>query len=206
MIEEVFAAAGSALSRCAALAYSAGPGSFTGLRVAAAVAQGLAYGAGIDVAPIGTLAAIAHSVVDPEASPGHTVLVAQDARMGEIYWALFERTDRAVVPIAGPALDAPAALRLALSRLPGSPIVDLGCGNAWTVHGAALDGLVARVVHRDSADAVDVAHLGRVACLRGGLVAPHLAQPIYVRNDVARTTAEREAARAAPLRSGTNGA
>jgi tRNA threonylcarbamoyladenosine biosynthesis protein TsaB len=188
MVGAVFDDAGLALADCDALAFAAGPGSFTGLRVGCAVAQGLAFGASLGVAPIGTLDAIAFSLHPPVAS--QTVLVAQDARMGEIYWSLVEQTGDVLRTIVVPSLAAPARLREALAA---GPLIDLGCGNAWTMHADALSGLVPRVVVRETADAVDVAALGVVAAREGRLVPAGMASPLYVRNDVARTTAQREA-------------
>lgn len=192
MIESVLAEAGATLEACDALAYSAGPGSFTGLRVGCAVAQGLAFGASLKVAAVGSLDAIARSVVEAEYPEPGTVLVAQDARMGEVYWALFDRVADTTVIVAGPALATPSGLRAALASLDRPQPFALGCGNAWSVHDA-LQGLVERVVPRASADAVDVAALGVIACREGTLIAPEAASPLYVRNDVARTTEERRA-------------
>ncbi len=193
MIESVLAEAGIPLDRCDALAFSAGPGSFTGLRVGCAVAQGLAFGASLQVASIGSLDAIARSVVDDGQAQRGTVLVAQDARMGELYWALFDQDGDTAVPVTGPELATPSGLRLALAAIDRPQPYRLGCGNAWSVHREALQGLVEHVVPRASADAVDVAALGVIACRDGRLLAPEYASPLYVRNDVARTSAERRA-------------
>lgn len=197
MVESVLTEAGTSLDQCDALAYSAGPGSFTGLRVGCAVVQGLAFGATLQVASIGSLDAIARSVVDDGDPQRGSVLVVQDARMGEVYWALFDRLGDTNVLVSGPALATPSGLRVALASVGPQPFA-FGCGNAWSAHGAALDGLVERIVPRASADAVDVAALGVVACREGRLIAPEFASPLYVRNDVARTTAERRAAALAP--------
>jgi tRNA threonylcarbamoyladenosine biosynthesis protein TsaB len=193
LVDDVLVEADVALADCDAIAFGAGPGSFTGLRVACAVAQGLAFGAGLPVAAIGTLEALAHSLGADERAPPGTVLVAQDARMGEIYWALFERVDRRLVVRAGPGLSAPGSLRERLREIDVAVPLDIGCGNAWAIHGETLDGLVRQVVARVAADAVDVAALGMRAVIEGRLIAAADAAPIYVRNDVARTTAERAA-------------
>lgn len=194
MLRDVLEEASLALDRCHVIAYATGPGSFTGLRVACAVAQGLAFGIGRPVVPIGTLDAIAHSVSAAHADPSEEVLVAMDARMGEVYWTILGwKHGRPMVSIA-PALASPAMLRNRIAERGGRPIA-LGVGNAWSVHGDAMNDLVARVVERDTADAVDVARLGRIAYLDGKSIAPAEASPLYVRDDVAQTTAEREARR-----------
>lgn len=210
MIDSLLREADLGLDECDAIAFGAGPGSFTGLRVACAVAQGLAYGASRPVAAIGTLDALASSALslpvddavdDAPGKPMRTVLVAQDARMGEIYWSVVRwRAGRfdAVVP---PVLSRPAELREALRALSLDAPIPIGVGNAWTVHGALLDGLVDRVVHRDAADAVHVARLGRAAVRDGRTVPAEQAAPLYVRNDVAQTTVQRAATAAARARS-----
>lgn len=192
MVAEVLAEAGTTLQACDAIAFGAGPGSFTGLRVACAAAQGLAFGAGLSVVPVGTLDAIAQRVLRREAVDG-LLLVAQDARMGEVYWALVDGTSTTVV---GPALGAPAAIAAALRERPDDRPIVAGVGNAWRVHGDAMRGLVERVVPCEAADAVEIAWLGSREWAAGRAVPPELALPLYVRNDVARTTAERAAAAA----------
>lgn len=199
MVDDVLGEAGLPLGRCDALAFSAGPGSFTGLRVACAVAQGLAFGASLRVAPIGTLEAIAHAARRGTVALPRSILVVQDARMGEVYWALVRVTGEGQRTEVGPALAHPAALRDALASIGGERPFDVGCGNGWAIHAALLEGLVAHVVPGAMADAVDVAELGAIAVREGRLVPPESAAPVYVRNDVARTTAEREALASARL-------
>ncbi len=192
MIRDVLADASLSLHQCDAIAYAAGPGSFTGLRVACAVAQGLAFGAHRPVVPIGTLDAIAYSVLSSLAGLSGEILVAMDARMGEAYWTLLNWTSGRLTVAMPPALASPTTLRDRIIERNGCPVA-LGCGNAWSVHGDAMHGIALHVIHRDTADAVDVAHLGRLACLDGKAIAPDAASPVYVRDDVALTTAERDA-------------
>ncbi len=194
MVDAVLVEAGIPLAACDALAFAAGPGSFTGLRIACAAAQGLAYGAGLPVAPIGTLDAIARAAIS-DAPASCSVLVVQDARMGELYWRRFEHADGRLTAVSAPALATPDQLRNRLHDADVALPLDLGCGNAWTIHRESLDGMVGRVVARDAADAVDVAALGVEAFHAGRLVTADRASPVYVRNDVARTTIEREASR-----------
>jgi tRNA threonylcarbamoyladenosine biosynthesis protein TsaB len=194
MVRDVLAEASLTLVQCDAIAYAAGPGSFTGLRVACAVAQGLAFGAGLPVVPVGTLEAIARSALATASAPAGEVLVAMDARMGEVYWSLIEWTPEGIVSTAPAALASPVALRAHFDGLNRHRIA-LGCGNAWAVHHEAMHGLVERVIHRDAADAIDVAYLGQVAYRDGKTIAPDRASPLYVRDDVALTTMERAARR-----------
>ncbi len=192
MIDAVLGEAGLALDDCAAVAFSAGPGAFTGLRVGCAVAQGLAFGADVPVAPVDTLEAILRAAVGDAPLP-RDALVAHDARMGELYWSLFERSGDALVRVDGPALATPSRMAARLAARTAAEPIALGAGNGWMVHGPDLDGLVARIVPVTSADAVDVAWLGRRAFVAGRAVAADRALPVYVRDDVASTTAERAA-------------
>lgn len=163
------------------IAFAAGPGSFTGLRVACGVAQGLAVAYDLPVVAVGTLAALA------AASGGERVLVALDARMGEIYFAAFV----AGQPVL-PTVVAPAA-QIELPATGGW----LACGNGLAAH-PLLRARLAPIV--DAWQPELIADAGAVACLalaslaRGEGVDAADAVPVYVRNKVALTVAERLAA------------
>ena len=194
MVQAVLDRSDIALAGCDALAFSAGPGSFTGLRVGCAVAQGLAFGADLPVVQVGTLIAVADSLPREILFCGARIIAAQDARMGEVYWSALTWHDdgwRVDVPAS---LASPIALREE-SFANGGAAFDIGCGNAWAMHGVALGRLAARVVHRDAPDASQIARLGLLAWQRGEAMAAEAARPEYVRDRVAQTTIEREAAR-----------
>lgn len=192
-IGELLAEAGLTLADCDAIAFGAGPGSFTGLRTATGVAQGLAFGLDIPVVPVSTLLVCAERarMRDPSAT---RVLAALDARMDEAYWA-----DYAWDAAAGdwrtlsPAsLDAPEAI-----AAPDAPFTL--AGNAAAAFGARLiASTTARTIDAEALPhALPLAHAALRALRAGRTVRADEAAPEYVRNKVAQTTAERLAAKAA---------
>jgi tRNA threonylcarbamoyladenosine biosynthesis protein TsaB len=191
-IGEVLAEAGLTLADCDAIAFGAGPGSFTGLRTATGVAQGLAFGLDIPVVPVGTLLICAESarLRDPAAT---RVLAALDARMDEAYWADYEwdaaASDwRTLQPAS---LDAPERI-----VVPAAPFTL--AGNAAAAFGTRLPAAaVARSVDAEALPhALPLARAALRAFRAGRTLRADEAAPEYVRNKVAQTTAERLAAKA----------
>jgi tRNA threonylcarbamoyladenosine biosynthesis protein TsaB len=193
MVDAVLTETGIELGQCSAVAFGAGPGSFTGLRIACGVAQGLAWGVGRRVVPVGNLEALAEAARRQQPALDH-VAVAIDARMHEAYWAVYRWRDgrwQAEVP---PSL-APAAELAALLRARGAPVL---CGNALEAFSQHLSEVpVQQRRHGLTADAGVIADLAVRAVARGETLPPEAALPLYVRDKVALTVAERAAARAA---------
>ncbi len=191
VIQSLLAEAGLALADLDAIAFGRGPGSFTGLRTACAVAQGLGFGAGVRLLPVDTLLAVAE---DARQRHGVTRVVAVlDARMNEVYWAAHDLSAHDALTQksgAAPSLVAPELL-----MVPAGWVI---AGNAHGPYGERL-----------APDAPDAARLDALptaaAMLRlaprllaaGGAVAPELAWPSYIRDKVAQTTDERAAVKAA---------
>jgi tRNA threonylcarbamoyladenosine biosynthesis protein TsaB len=177
MIEALLRESGIALADLDGIGFGAGPGSFTGLRIACGVAQGLAFGAGLTVAPVGTLLALA------EAAGAPRVVTCLDARMGEIYHAAYERDGKGwkqlVAPNVGKALSAPA--------LGGVDWV--GCGSGFAVYAEALAtryrGQLARVEPQAFPHARAIAQLALPIFAAGGGLPAEQAIPLYVRDKVA---------------------
>lgn len=183
LVQDVLEEATIALASVDAIAFGAGPGSFTGLRIACGVAQGLAFGAQRPVVPIGTLLAMA------EASGQSRVVTCLDARMAEVYHAAYEKREGHWHEVCAPNLSKPEDV----------PLVDgkdwFGVGSGWNV---AKDILISR--HAERLMDVDTTVAPRASVMamlavdklaRGEGVSPALASPIYVRNKVALTTQER---------------
>ncbi len=193
MVATVLAAGGLRLAECDAVAFGAGPGSFTGLRIACAVAQGLAWGQDLPVLPVGTLTAMAEQcrAEQPLAVPeGASILCMQDARMGEVYWSVLEWHHTGWRERLPAALSRPGEL-LAMEL----PEIALGCGNAFGLFASELLPQVAAVAGPLYPEARYVALLGRRQYARGERLAARRARPLYVRDQVALTTAERAAVR-----------
>jgi tRNA threonylcarbamoyladenosine biosynthesis protein TsaB len=181
MVDALLAEAGLALGDLDGIAFGRGPGAFTGLRIAAGVVQGLAFGANLKVAPVSSLAAVAAQV---EAPPGAVVLVCNDARMGEVYWGVFGLEADGMASALGPESVSPPAL-----VGEGAPRAGHAAGNALLRHPALAERLAAQGLRLHAgllprADAI--ARLGaRVFAAGEGLPAEQ-ALPVYVRDDVAR--------------------
>ena len=189
MIQELLAQAGIALKDCDAIAYGSGPGSFTGVRTACGIAQGLAFGADLPVVPVVTLDAMA--LACQQQFGAGDILAVLDARMGEVYWAQY-RYDagewRAVVP---PTLSAPQDVR------PQGAVS--ACGNGFSAYAEAFAGhdFAAGAHAQVMPHATQIAQLARIAYAAGASVSAADAQPLYLRNKIAYTSAERRDIQAA---------
>lgn len=177
MVAELLGEAGLAPSVLDCVAFGAGPGSFTGLRIACGVAQGLALGAGARVVPVGTLLALA------EECGAERVIACIDARMGEVYHAAYRREADAWIEVVPPSVGKPEQA----PAVPGSGWV--GCGSGFAAHGAALQARYADTLVRiEPALHPHARAIGRVAisiALAGGGLPPEKAVPVYVRDNVA---------------------
>ena len=182
LVQELLAQAGIGLKQCDAIAFGSGPGSFTGVRTACGIVQGLAYGAGVPVISIVTLEAMAEAC--RAACGARDVLCMLDARMGEVYWAQyhFDGGWQAVTP---PTLSHAEAIA------PVGAVV--ACGNGLSAYADALAGraFAAGAMVQIMPHARDVAALAGPALAAGHVVAARDAQPLYLRNKVALTTLER---------------
>lgn len=183
MVDELLRRHALSVQSLDGIAFGEGPGSFTGLRIACGVTQGLAFAAGLPVVGIGTLAAMAH------ATHAERVVCCVDARMHEIYHAAYEKLDGDWRTVHAPAVCLPAAA----PRLPQGTW--FGCGSGFAVYREALtqryDGRLSAVDPQLHARAHEIARLAVPRFERGESVEAALASPLYVRDKVALKTNER---------------
>jgi len=192
MVESLLSEAGLDLKSLDALAFGRGPGAFTGVRIAAGVVQGLAFGAELPVVPVSTLAALALEAFDEH--DGQYALVALDARMGEVYWAVYrrgmamaDRPESDLVLLQGiEQVAEPEKVIFSQADEGGS----IGVGPGWKAYEAVFrqrfGEAVREVLPNRLPRAGLVARLAAWQLDHGGAVVPEQAIPVYLRNQVAR--------------------
>jgi tRNA threonylcarbamoyladenosine biosynthesis protein TsaB len=189
MIDVLLIEAGLRLEEVDAIAFGRGPGGFTGVRLAASVAQGLAFGADLPVVPVSDLAALAQRAFDLAFAP-ERVVVCSDARMQEVYWGCFERAENGLGRVLGAEHVGPplsVVLPDSWADAPAGSIAGIGRGfRAYPVLNGVLGPRVA--VARDDLlpRAVEIARLAALDVTAGRLLKPEEAIPVYLRDDVAR--------------------
>ncbi|HEY6896516.1 MAG TPA: tRNA (adenosine(37)-N6)-threonylcarbamoyltransferase complex dimerization subunit type 1 TsaB [Rhodocyclaceae bacterium] len=180
-VHQLLAEAGLKLGQLDGIAFGAGPGGFTGLRLSCGVAQGLAWGADLPVLAVGSLEALALEAAAPR------IYACLDARMNEVYSAAYELVDGVPQAVLPPSVTPPDAAPL-------PPVGDwLGAGDGFSSYAEALTQRLGLATVRADLlpTAAAVARLAAPRLARGEGVAAVAAQPLYVRDKVALTTAER---------------
>ncbi|HEV7715974.1 MAG TPA: tRNA (adenosine(37)-N6)-threonylcarbamoyltransferase complex dimerization subunit type 1 TsaB [Steroidobacteraceae bacterium] len=192
MIDLLLIEAGLRLAEVDAIAFGRGPGGFTGVRLAASIAQGLAFGAGLPVVPVSDLAALAQRAFDLAFSP-ERVLVCSDARMQEVYWACFQLAENGLGKVLGAEhVGPPQSVTLpdAWADAPARSVA--GIGRGFRAYPTLANLVAPRVaVARDDLlpRAAEVARLAALDVAAGRLLRPEEAIPVYLRDDVARPQA-----------------
>ncbi|MCD6618207.1 MULTISPECIES: tRNA (adenosine(37)-N6)-threonylcarbamoyltransferase complex dimerization subunit type 1 TsaB [Aeromonas] len=181
MVQAVLEDAGISLSDLDAIAFGRGPGSFTGVRIGISVAQGLAFGAGVPMIGISTLAAMAQGAYRLDGA--EQVLTAIDARMNEVYFGRYELIDGRMQLVGDEVVSEPAALVDVRGKLAG-PVTCVGTG--FETYGETLSGLADELavsqVRFPAAE--DMLPLARAAWLAGEAVPVEQATPVYLRDKV----------------------
>jgi tRNA threonylcarbamoyladenosine biosynthesis protein TsaB len=184
MVDAVLAEAGLRIGQIEGIAYGAGPGSFTGLRIAAGVTQGLAFARRVGVVGVGTLLAIA------EEAAGERIISCLDAHMGEVYHAAYRRAGARWEEVSAPGLYKPEIVPV----MPGGGWT--GCGDGFAAYrerlAARLAGCVSAVRPEIAPTARAVLRLAAPRFAAGEAMDAAQAVPVYLRDKVALKTSERE--------------
>jgi tRNA threonylcarbamoyladenosine biosynthesis protein TsaB len=185
LIDAVLVEGGITLKDVDALAFGRGPGAFTGVRLATSVAQGLAFGADLRVVPVSDLGAVAQRAFDLKSSL-QRVLVCNDARMQEVYWACYERGPAGLAILNGAehvgdvgAIAVPETWRNGFG----------GAGRGFRLYPHVGSGMnLTDVLDELLPRAVEIARLAAPELLAGRAVSAAEAVPVYLRDDVTRTS------------------
>jgi tRNA threonylcarbamoyladenosine biosynthesis protein TsaB len=200
MIDELLAAGGLTLHDLDVLGFGRGPGAFTGVRLATSVAQGLAYGAARPVVAVSDLQAIAEHALSLDATASE-VRVASDARMHEVYWALYERLDAAEHGAAArlvgeERVSRPELVieRLRQGRVPAAG-ARIGAGRGFGIYPQLLQAAHLCASSAPSLSdllprAAEIARITGREFRAGRAVAAHEALPVYLRDDVAKPVSQ----------------
>ena len=184
MCDEVLAEAGLDRRDLDAIAVGRGPGAFTGVRLAISAAQGIALALDIPVVPVSSLMALAAQAPDN----GADVLAVIDARMGEVYAAVYRRSNGNLEAVGEETVGRADAL-----HLPTSTALNV-IGTGWTSYREALTTILASAPRWADGDrypqAADIARIAAPIAAAGGGIAAEQALPVYLRDKVALTLAE----------------
>lgn len=187
MIDTLVSEAGLQPTDLDGLAFGCGPGSFTGVRIATGVIQGLAFALDLPVVPISNLAAVAQDFFDHNLE--NVAFVAMDARMDEIYWGVYQRNSDGFAELIGNE----AVLRA--SEIGSPDVAGVGIGSGWDMyHQELLTRLSNRVIRFEANNlprAKAIAHLGVRGFQQGLAVSVEHALPVYLRDKVAKKESER---------------
>lgn len=200
MVDDLLSEAGLTLQDLDAIAFGRGPGSFTGVRLAVTVTQGLAFGAGLGVVPVSDLRAVAQRAFDSDATLTRA-LVCNDARMSEVYWACYERGGDGLARLeGGERVSKPNEV-----KLPAEWSTATAVGRGFIAYADALSAAVPNVSARATDTATvappfaptpinllhllphgtQIARLALPEVAAGHLIPAEAATPIYLRDNVA---------------------
>ena len=187
MIDSLLADAELKPQQLDALAFSRGPGSFTGVRISTGVIQGIAFGADLPVVPVSTLAAIAHNFF--KLNDADCAFTAMDARMGEIFWGVYKKNQQGFAELLGDE-----AVTLA-ENIIFPEQSGVGVGSGWGVYREELSTRLGTLVSAIEADhlprASAIADLGIMGFNNNQAVSVEQAMPVYLRDKVAKKESER---------------
>ena len=185
MVDALLAEAEITLSQLDGIAVGIGPGSFTGLRIAVGIVQGLAFGADVPIVPVSSLALLAHQVFRlHQYSHCH---VAVDARMGEVYWGRYYVPQSGLCQLLGQEQVAAPNSIAVVDDAENENIVPVGVGSGWKYADilASTTGKVHRLFPDIQPHALDLLSVGTTLWQQQQVVTPDQLRPVYLRNNVA---------------------
>jgi len=187
MIDSLMAEAELKPQQLDALAFSRGPGSFTGVRISTGVIQGIALGADLPVVPISTLAAMAQHYLKNSAA--NYAFTAMDARMGEIFWGVYQKNQQGYAELVGEEA-VTLAENIVFPQQQG-----VGIGSGWTEYPEQLSSCLGDLLQAVETDhlprASAIVELGVLGFQNDQAVAVEKAMPVYLRDKVAKKESER---------------
>jgi len=187
MIDSLMAEAELKPQQLDGLAFSRGPGSFTGVRISTGVIQGIAMGADLPVVPVSTLAAIAQHYF--KSSTIECAYTAMDARMGEIFWGVYQKDRQGSAVLVGEEA-VTAAEQIIFPQIQGA-----GIGSGWGEYPEQLSNCLGDLLQQVEVDhlprASAIVDLGVVGFALNQAVAVEQAMPVYLRDKVAKKESER---------------
>lgn len=185
MVQGLLAQTHCHISQLDAIAVGQGPGSFTGLRIGIGVAQGLAFGADCPMVGVSSLDALAN-----QASRDGAIIAGIDARMGEVYWCEYQKTDKNLLRQTQLQVSRPQDIHSVLTQQPLELL-----GNAWDVYqGQFRSELIERaLINQNQAFpcASSLLSLAEDLFINGQAISPVDFAPEYVRNDVAKKSVKK---------------
>ncbi len=189
MVDELLAEAGIKLSALDAIAFTHGPGSFTGLRIGFGVVQGLAFGADLPVIALSSLQVMAQRAMQLESFTSDSIIIpAIDARMGELYWGVYKQCNGLASPLAPDALCPQQGMSLPFfDELTGDTLL-IAVGDGWQYQPELRRGddvFAPSAIHQDiGPDAEDILTLAFDALQQGQVCAIGNVEPVYLRNTI----------------------
>ncbi|WP_309044775.1 tRNA (adenosine(37)-N6)-threonylcarbamoyltransferase complex dimerization subunit type 1 TsaB [Marinobacter sediminicola] len=183
MLRELLAEQGLKPANLDALAFARGPGSFTGVRIATGVIQGLAWGLDLPVVPVSSLETVALGAIETlQLTEGNGVAVAFDARMSEVYWGCFLNRSGLPELVGEERVCSPSKIALE----PG--VVEwAGAGQGWAFRDKmppVVSNLITAVDESLIPRAAWVARLAALKFSQGLAVPAEQAQPVYIRDEI----------------------
>ncbi len=192
MMDEVLDEAGVSLKELDAIAFGRGPGAFTGLRIASGIAQGIALSVEKPVVPVSTLHALAlqgHQLAQKENLFSTRIITALDARMGEVYWGEFGVQNGLINLIGDEKVTQPTEM-LTATQLDSSNDLVVAIGTGWDAYQQELfesktpENIC--FLQKKLPSAIAIAELASLMLSEGKAVPPEEAQPVYIRNKIAK--------------------